>query len=75
MEEIEQDFDPGDEEYGNRGHSASPCEFPPCIGVFSVMNNCQDKRCLLSQIAQICLQVLHIFDPLGTLAGHRGHHF
>ena len=34
--------------------------FPPCIGVFSVMNNCQDKRFLLSQIAQICLQVLHI---------------
>ena len=49
--------------------------FLACIGVLSVMNDYQDKRHLLGQIAQIYHQMYSIFGLLGMAAGLTGQLF
>ena len=49
--------------------------FLACIGVLSVMNDCQDKRHLLGQIAQIYHQMYSTFGLLGMAAGLTGQLF
>ena len=49
--------------------------FLACIGVLSLMNDHQDERHLLCQIAQICHQMYSIFGLLGMAAGLTGQLF